>query len=115
MAQLDPAEQAKQVQASPIAQKYAQVLDRESAYEKLLAKSAAPPAAAPAEQGQAPSDARADEPRREKEKDDEEAGLGDKVSAVLGSSAFKAFTRNVGSSLGREITRSLFGTARRRR
>ncbi len=37
------------------------------------------------------------------------------VGAVLGSSAFKAFTRNVGSSLGREITRSLFGTARRRR
>jgi uncharacterized protein len=114
MAQLDPAEQAKQVQASPIAQKYAQVLDRESAYEKLLAKSAAPPAAAPAEQG-APAQAPAPEPRREKDKDDEESGLGDKVSAVLGSSAFKAFTRNVGSSLGREITRSLFGTARRRR
>jgi DNA helicase HerA-like ATPase len=115
MAQLDPAEQTKQVQASPIAQKYAQVLDRESAYEKLMAKSAAPPAAAPAEQGQAPSEAPAAEPRREKEKDDEESGLGDKVSAVLGSSAFKAFTRNVGSSLGREITRSLFGTAKRRR
>ena len=115
MAQLDPAEQTKQVQASPIAQKYAQVLDRESAYEKLMAKSATPPPASAAEQGQAPAEAPAQESRREQARPDEESGLGDKVSAVLGSSAFKAFTRNVSSSLGREITRSLFGTARRRR
>jgi hypothetical protein len=115
MAQLDPAEQAKAVQASPIAQKYAQVLDRESAYEKLMAKSAAQPPAAAPEQGQAPAEAPAQQAHRGKEEHDEESGLGDKVSAVLGSSAFKAFTRNVGSSLGREITRSLFGTAKRRR
>ena len=114
MAQLDPAEQTKQVQASPIAQKYAQVLDRESAYEKLMAKSAAPPPGV-AGQGQAPAEASAPQPHHEKDKDDDDPDLGDKVSAVLGSSAFKAFTRNVGSSLGREITRSLFGTARRRR
>jgi uncharacterized protein len=113
MAQLDQAEQTKLVQASPIATRYAQVLDRESAYEKLLAKSAAPAAA---EQAQAAAETPAAEPTRENEsKDDGGSGLGDKVSAVLGSSAFKAFTRNVGSSLGREITRSLFGTARRRR
>ena len=49
MAQLDPAEQARQVQASSIATKYAQAVDRESAYEKLLAKTAAPPRCRPAQ------------------------------------------------------------------
>jgi hypothetical protein len=34
---------------------------------------------------------------------------------VLASSAFKSFTRSAASALGREITRSIFGTARRRR
>jgi DNA helicase HerA-like ATPase len=108
MAQLDPAEQTKQVQASPLAAKYGQVLDRESAYEKLLAKTAAPLPAAAQEQPSAPAGKAAEEER-------DESGLGEKVTAVLGSSAFKAFARNVGGSLGREITRSLFGTARRRR
>jgi DNA helicase HerA-like ATPase len=109
MAQLDPAEQAKLVAASPIATKYADVIDRESAYEKLMGKvsgAAAKPAAAPDATAPAPSRA---------EKAEDEHGLGDKVSEVLGSSAFKAFTRTVGSAVGREITRSLFGTARRRR
>ncbi len=112
MAQLDPAEQSKQVQASPIATKYAEVLDRESAYEKLLAKTAAPPPAAAPEQAQSAANAPASPPSAG---EPEESGLADKVTAVLGSSAFKAFARNVGGSLGKEITRSLFGTARRRR
>src|SRR6195952_2456633 len=50
MAQLDAAEQTRLVQASPIATKYAAVVDRESAYEKLLAKVVPPePAAAQAQ------------------------------------------------------------------
>ena len=109
MAQLDQAEQSRQVQASPIAAKYAQVLDRESAYEMLLTKTAAPSPAPPqpqAETATRPATSAAD---------DDKSALGQKVGEVLGSSAFKAFARNVGSSLGREITRSLFGTARRRR
>jgi uncharacterized protein len=36
------------------------------------------------------------------------------VESVLGSSAVKSLLRSAGTSLGREITRSLFGTARRR-
>jgi DNA helicase HerA-like ATPase len=110
MAQLDPAEQAKLVAASPIATKYATVIDRESAYEKLMGKvsgAAAEPAAAAESASPAPP------PKGESVED--EHGLGDKVSEVLGSSAFKAFTRSIGSAVGREITRSLFGTARRRR
>jgi hypothetical protein len=37
------------------------------------------------------------------------------VGAVLGSSAFRAFTRSAASALGREISRGIFGTRRRRR
>ncbi len=107
MAQLDPAEQSRQVKASPIATKYAAIVDRESAYEKLLAKVAPAPQVPPAPaQSQAPPQSAPEE---------ESSRLGEKISDVLGSSAFRSFTRNVGGTLGREITRSLFGTARRRR
>jgi DNA double-strand break repair helicase HerA and related ATPase len=33
---------------------------------------------------------------------------------VLGSSAFRAFARSAASALGREISRGVFGTRRRR-
>ena len=116
MAQLDAAEQAKLVAASPIATKYAAVVDRESAYEKLMGRisGTASGTAQPADEP-----AVAHEPARERDRgkrdDDSEGGFGEKVTEVLGSSAFKAFTRSVSSGIGREITRSLFGTARRRR
>jgi hypothetical protein len=35
------------------------------------------------------------------------------VEQVVGSRVFKALARSVGTQIGREITRSLFGTARR--
>jgi hypothetical protein len=37
------------------------------------------------------------------------------VEEVLKSPAAKSFMRSAGSALGREITRSIFGTARRSR
>jgi hypothetical protein len=37
------------------------------------------------------------------------------VSEVLESSAFKSFIRSAASAAGREISRSIFGTGRRRR
>jgi len=37
------------------------------------------------------------------------------VEEVLKSSAAKSFMRSAGSALGREITRGIFGTAKRRR
>ena len=36
------------------------------------------------------------------------------VSQIVRSSAFKSFMRSAGTQIGREITRSLFGTGRRR-
>jgi DNA helicase HerA-like ATPase len=106
MAQLDPAEQTKQVAASPLQAKYGQALDRESAYE-LLAKRQ-PDADEPAPAPNAP----AKEPKREQHK--EEEGGGGMLGGLFKSKAFQQMTRSAGRSLGREITRGLFGTARRR-
>jgi DNA helicase HerA-like ATPase len=86
---------------SPLFGKYAQTVDRESAYERLTAKIAEAPPPPPEE---APK-ARA--PKVEKE----EPGM---IAEVLGSPAVKSFLRSAASAAGREITRSIFGTRRRR-
>ncbi|MFG2333616.1 helicase HerA-like domain-containing protein [Streptomyces sp. NPDC048604] len=81
--------------------RYAQAVDRESAYERLTA--AKPQEEAPRRQEKAPAPERA--------ADDEES----LVEQVVGSGVFRSLARSVGTQLGREITRSLFGTSRRRR
>ncbi|MFS4096491.1 helicase HerA-like domain-containing protein [Streptomyces sp. AF1A] len=96
MGQVDAAELDAAVRASPLYGRYAQAVDRESAFERLSG-------AAPARQAPAPKTARAPE---------EEPSL---VEQVVSSGMFKSLARSVGTQLGREITRSLFGTARRRR
>jgi hypothetical protein len=98
---------------SALAPKYAATEDRESAFEKLAAadeakavtaaataeaaatETAAPPAKAPATRTRAP---------------EEEPGV---VEQVVKSTAFRSMLRSAGTVLGREITRSLFGTSRR--
>ena len=97
------------VATSPLAP-YAVVVDRESAYELLQARlQAAPtpeqapapaPAPAPAKAAKAPRAAKADPSM---------------VEQVVKSSAFRSMVRSAGTVIGREITRSLFGTARRSR
>ena len=81
---------------SSLAPKYSQVVDRESAYEMLNKKlsRAAPP-----------------EPTASKRQAKGEPSM---VEQVLKSSVFKSMLRSAGTVVGREITRSLFGTARRR-
>ena len=107
---------AAQVAASPLQPKYGTELDRESAYEKLRAKLAPPPSVAPPAATPAPKPAPAPAPRQQREAprraEKEEPGL---VKEVVTSSAFKSFLRSAGTVLGREITRGIFGTARRRR
>ncbi|MFC7866692.1 helicase HerA-like domain-containing protein [Streptomyces murinus] len=95
MGPLDPAELDDAVRNSPLHGRYAQAVDRESAYERLTAAPVATPLEAPRER-----------PAKE------EPTL---VEQVVGSGMFKSLARSVGTQLGREITRSLFGTARRRR
>lgn len=146
------------VATSPLAGRYAQAQDRESAYETLTAQSqasaaqaAADAAAKEAEEAQAKAEAEAakaaDAEAKAKAKADAEAA---KVAAaaareqaraqakaeaeaareaarvakqkpeptvveqVLGSSTVKSMLRSAGTVFGREITRSIFGTARRR-
>jgi DNA helicase HerA-like ATPase len=106
------------VQASPLNAEYGTALDRESAYERLQAKLAPPPAAAAPAPGPkparpsapAPAPAPAPGPRRESQQREQPSV----VTEVVHSTAFKSFLRSAGTVLGREITRSLFGTARRR-
>ncbi|MFD4368093.1 helicase HerA-like domain-containing protein [Rhodococcus sp. NPDC058521] len=87
--------------------KYGESIDRESAYEKLTAKVAGAQASdeadlppLPPQQDTAPT-AQDDGPNL--------------AQQVLGNTAVKGFLRSAASAAGREITRSIFGTGRRRR
>jgi DNA helicase HerA-like ATPase len=91
------------VQASAGNAKYTEVIDRESAYEKLAAKVQAGAQQAEEEAKNAPEPKAAPAPRAQKH----EKSM---VEQVVGSSAFKQFARTA----GREIVRGLFGAARRR-
>jgi hypothetical protein len=114
MAQIDGTSQLQAVAASPLHAKYSTAVDRESAYERLAAK------LAPAVEPTPPAEQAPDAQRQPREGTGEAhestgAAIGGAVAGVLASSAFKSFTRSAASALGREITRSIFGTARRRR
>ncbi|MEU6282046.1 helicase HerA-like domain-containing protein [Streptomyces sp. NPDC047028] len=102
MGPVEGAELDRSVQGSPLYGRYAQAVDRESAYEKLTAAAAASEAPASGGVGRAERPAKA--------KDEESL-----VEQVVSSGMFKSLARSVGTQIGREITRSLFGTARRRR
>jgi hypothetical protein len=99
--------------ASPLQAEYGQTIDRDSAYERLNARIAPPPETTelpppvPQTTGGATVDGRVKMP-------DAVEGPG-VVTEVLQSSAFKSFLRSAATVAGREITRSIFGTGRRRR
>jgi DNA helicase HerA-like ATPase len=106
---MDPSPDAlvdETVAASSLASKYATATDRESASEMLAAKEAAAQAAPPAD---APKPAGEPTPRRGREPKPE-PGI---VEQVVRSTAFRSALRSAGTVLGREITRSIFGTSRR--
>ncbi|WNO73665.1 helicase HerA-like domain-containing protein [Streptomyces sp. AM8-1-1] len=114
MGPIDAAAMQAAVTSSPLYARYAQAVDRESAYERLTAEQQAAEAAAEAAARdaeaakQAAKDA-AKAPKASQRKDESLAGQ------VMGSGVFRSLARSVGTQLGREISRSLFGTARRRR
>ena len=112
MAQLDPDQQKAMVAASPLLAEYGTPVDRDSAYERLLAK-VAPQQEEPqpeARQERRPEQRQEPEEPRRQERDEPSA-----VAKVLGSAVFRSFARSAASAAGREISRSLFGTASRRR
>lgn len=94
---------AAAAKASPLQAEYGQTIDRESAYEMLAAKLAPPPEQPPQQAEVPPTPAPAPPPR---------PGV---MQEVLDSPAFKSALRSAGTVIGREITRSIFGTGRRRR
>ncbi|MEP6852012.1 MAG: helicase HerA-like domain-containing protein [bacterium] len=110
--------QQQAVQASPLQATYGAAVDRESAYEKLAARLAPPPE--PATPASAPAPAPSGGGGGGGSGSGGGGGgaamdVGGVVGAVLGSSALRSFSRSAASALGREITRGMFGTARRRR
>lgn len=113
MAPAAPETMDRIIAGSALASKYSEAIDRESAYEKLQAKFSGEGSAA---EGEAPTDGKTggDSPDPKKEapaKEKESDGI---VGQVVHSSAFKSFMRSAGTQIGREVTRSLFGTGRRR-
>ena len=114
MAQLDPAQQQALVTASPLQAEYGTPIDRDSAYERLLAKVAPAPESTPQQDPQQ-QDAQQQEPDRQERGHEAAAGVGGAIAGMLGSSMFRSFARSAASAAGREITRDLFGTAPRRR
>ncbi|MEP6695979.1 MAG: helicase HerA-like domain-containing protein [Pseudonocardiales bacterium] len=128
MAQLDPAQQQAMVTASPLQAEYGAAVDRDSAYERLLAKVVPSPAQAPApppaHAPQAPAPAtpapatQAPAPQQSSRRASREpaaAGAGAVIGGILGSSVFRSFARSAASAAGREISRGIFGTSTRRR
>jgi DNA helicase HerA-like ATPase len=110
MAQVDAAVADGIVAASPLSARYGPRVDRESAYEMLLANVAVPspaPAPAPAPAPQADRADQADQPKARPEKSF--------LEKALGNATVRSALRSAATAAGREIARSIFGTARRRR
>ena len=100
MGPIDAATLDAAVKSSSLYGRYAQAVDRESAYEKLTTAVREPQETPKAASKSSPKSAKEDESM---------------VQQVVGSGMFKSLARSVGTQIGREITRSLFGTARRKR
>ncbi|MGX7827270.1 helicase HerA-like domain-containing protein [Actinokineospora sp. 24-640] len=83
--------------SSPLHAKYAETIDRESAYERMAAKAAVPELAE-------------DDPPPPPRQQDEPAFF----EKVMANSAVKSFLRSAASALGREISRGVLGTRKRR-
>ncbi|MFD3530454.1 helicase HerA-like domain-containing protein [Streptomyces sp. NPDC058664] len=115
MGPLDAAALDAAVRSSPLYGRYAEAVDRESAYEKLTAEQRAAEAAAleaatDAEAAKTAAEAAKTPARAPRQKEEPSP-----AEQVVGSGVFTSLARSIGTQLGREISRSLFGTARRRR
>ena len=103
-----PEERRQVIGSSPLAGRYDQTIDRESAYEVLKNKAAqqAAQASAPAAQ---PSDQAGGDPRRTTRAASGGAGRQTVIEALAKSAA-----RSIGSQLGRQLVRGLLGSLLRR-
>ena len=103
-------------QASPLFLVYGPTVDRESAYEMLAARMAPPPEAGQPDDGGLadlpPIPTGFDLPPMPAPVEKAEPGM---IEQMMDNPAFKSAMRSAGTVIGREITRSIFGTGRRRR
>src|SRR5690606_25129695 len=134
MGPVEGAELERRVRASARHARYAQAVDRESAYERLAARPTG--AKGPDEMRAAGEDTRERSSGKTREvreaaeggrpeggrpeggrsrRSRAEEGKPSVVEQVTGSGVFRSLARSMGTQIGREISRSLFGTARRRR
>src|SRR5690606_2820305 len=110
---IGPSDEAvvQQVEAgSKIRERYAEALDRESAYEMLAARQRAAEEAAAQEEVDAPTGSGGS--GRSRRAAEEDKGM---IGQVVESTAFRSMLRSAGTVIGREVTRSIFGTSRKRR
>ncbi|MFJ3906582.1 helicase HerA-like domain-containing protein [Streptomyces sp. NPDC090025] len=115
MGPIPAAELEAAVKGSLLYGRYAEAVDRESAYEKLTAEQQAAEAAALAAAEEAAAAKEAKEAAREAARAPRPKEDPSLAEQVVGSGMFKSLARSIGTQLGREISRSIFGTARRRR
>jgi len=135
MSPLDPAAMTQAIAASPQQAKYAEAVDRESAYELLIARTARAEADAAAAKADAAAAKAADVAREEAEKAaaaaqkeaDRRAKELERIQEKMVRDAARERTptrsraagpldsllKSAGTALGREITRTIFGTRRR--
>ncbi|MFE1845781.1 helicase HerA-like domain-containing protein [Streptomyces sp. NPDC014603] len=131
MGPVEEAELERRVRASALHARYAQAVDRESAYERLAARPTGAKGpdemraagedtrerssgkAREAAEGGRPEGGRPEGGRSRRSRAEE--GKPSVVEQVTGSGVFRSLARSMGTQIGREISRSLFGTARRRR
>lgn len=110
MGPIDAAALDQAVKSSLLYSRYAEPIDRESAYEKISAEQAAAEAEAEAAAAAAEAEKQAKAAAKAAPKPDPSL-----AEQVVGSGLFRSLARSIGTQLGREISRSIFGTARRRR
>ncbi|MER6197791.1 helicase HerA-like domain-containing protein [Streptomyces sp. NPDC001586] len=117
MGPIEPAALDRVVKSSLLWSRYAEPVDRESAYEKISAEQAAAEARAEAAAAAAEAEKQAKEAEKEAARAARSAPKPDPSLAeqVVGSGLFRSLARSIGTQLGREISRSVFGTARKRR
>ena len=93
---------------SPLHAKYAETVDRDSAYERLAKRVDAAPAPE-AKAGKAPTTSTERSTRSSRAPKPEKST----AEKVIESSAFRSAARSAATVLGREIARSIFGTRSR--
>lgn len=112
---------AEKARGSELYERYGATVDPVSAFEKLQEKAqAAEQAGSDAESAAQESDRAREESRQQarggadggQSQDDDDEGM---VARALGNPAVRSFMRSAASAAGREVSRSLFGTRRRRR